>query len=104
MAKLIDLTDQKFGLLTAISYDKETRTWLCKCQCGNETKVASHNLRNGQFFSNLKNVATGDIIKITDTSGQTLTYTIYEKYETTPERKCCLFAGLRSWHYDLFFI
>lgn len=47
--------------------------------------IAGHNLRNGQFFSNLKNVATGDIIKITDTSGQTLTYTIYEKYETTPE-------------------
>ncbi|MGN1301082.1 MAG: sortase, partial [Clostridia bacterium] len=47
--------------------------------------IAGHNYRNGQFFSNLKNVATGDIIKITDTSGQTLTYTIYEKYETTPK-------------------
>lgn len=47
--------------------------------------IAGHNYRNGQFFSNLKNVATGDIIKITDTNGQTLVYTIYEKYETTPE-------------------
>lgn len=47
--------------------------------------IAGHNYRNGQFFSNLKNVTTGDIIKITDTSGQTLVYTIYEKYETTPE-------------------
>lgn len=47
--------------------------------------IAGHNLRNGQFFSNLKNVATGDIVKITDTNGQTLVYTIYEKYETTPE-------------------
>lgn len=47
--------------------------------------IAGHNYRNGQFFSNLKNVATGDIIKITDTNGQTLVYTVYEKYETTPE-------------------
>lgn len=47
--------------------------------------IAGHNYRNGQFFSNLKNVSTGDIIKITDTNGQTLVYTIYEKYETTPE-------------------
>lgn len=47
--------------------------------------IAGHNYRNGQFFSNLKNVATGDIVKITDTNGQTLVYTIYEKYETTPE-------------------
>ena len=47
--------------------------------------IAGHNYRNGQFFSNLKNVSTGDVIKITDTNGKTLTYTIYEKYETTPE-------------------
>lgn len=47
--------------------------------------IVGHNYRNGQFFSNLKNVATGDIVKITDTNGQTLVYTIYEKYETTPE-------------------
>lgn len=47
--------------------------------------IAGHNYRNGQFFSKLENVATGDIVKITDTNGQTLSYTIYEKYETTPE-------------------
>ena len=47
--------------------------------------IAGHNYRNGQFFSNLKNVSTGDVIKITDTTGRTLSYTIYEKYETTAE-------------------
>lgn len=47
--------------------------------------IAGHNYRNGQFFSKLENVATGDIIKITDVKGQTLIYTVYEKYETTPE-------------------
>lgn len=47
--------------------------------------IAGHNYRNGQFFSNLKNVSTGDVVKITDTTGKTLSYTIYEKYETTAE-------------------
>ena len=47
--------------------------------------IAGHNYRNGMFFSNLKKVSTGDKIKITDDKGQTLVYTIYEKYETTPE-------------------
>lgn len=47
--------------------------------------IAGHNYRNGMFFSNLKNVAIGDKIRITDGNGQTLVYTIYEKYETTPE-------------------
>jgi len=47
--------------------------------------IVGHNYRNGMFFSNLKKVSTGDKIKITDDKGQTLVYTIYEKYETTPE-------------------
>ena len=47
--------------------------------------IAGHNYRNGQFFSNLKKVSTGDVVKITDTTGKTLSYTIYEKYETTAE-------------------
>ena len=47
--------------------------------------IAGHNYRNGQFFSKLRNVAVGDIVKITDANGQTLVYTVYEVYETTPE-------------------
>lgn len=47
--------------------------------------IVGHNYRNGMFFSNLKKVFTGDKIYITDTNGQKLTYTVYEKYETTAE-------------------
>lgn len=47
--------------------------------------IVGHNYRNGMFFSNLKKVSTGDKIRITDMKGQTLVYTVYEKYETTPE-------------------
>jgi len=45
--------------------------------------IIGHNYRNGKFFSNNKNLAVGDKIKITDLTGKTLTYTIYEKFETT---------------------
>jgi LPXTG-site transpeptidase (sortase) family protein len=53
-------------------------------QVGN-TVIVGHNYRNGLFFSNNKKLNIGDKIYITDTSGTKLTYTIYDKFETTPE-------------------
>ena len=47
--------------------------------------IIGHNYKNGQFFSNNKKLAVGDKLKISDASGVELTYTIYEKFETTPE-------------------
>ena len=49
------------------------------------TVIVGHNYRNGQFFSNNKKLANGDKIYITDTEGQRLSYTIYNKFETTAE-------------------
>ena len=49
------------------------------------TVIVGHNYRNGQFFSNNKKLSNGDKIYITDTSGKKLVYTIYNKFETTPE-------------------
>lgn len=55
MAKLIDLTGQKFSRLTVIKRDTETESkgvkWICKCDCGNITSVASCHLRNGHTKS-----------------------------------------------------
>lgn len=59
MSKLIDLTGKKFGMLTVIgqaekkifpSGQKQTQ-WLCKCDCGNEVIVLSHNLKTGNTKS-----------------------------------------------------
>lgn len=47
------------------------------------TVIIGHNNRNGLFFSNNKKLTIGDIIYITDSNGTKLTYTIYNKYETT---------------------
>lgn len=53
-------------------------------QPGNTT-ISGHNYRNGLFFSNNKKLTNGDKIYITDNSAKTVTYTIYDKYETTEE-------------------
>lgn len=53
-------------------------------QPGN-TVIIGHNYRNGLFFSNNKKLNVGDKIYVTDNSGTKLTYTIYNKFETTPE-------------------
>lgn len=47
--------------------------------------IIGHNYRNGKFFSNNKNLSTGDKIKIKDATGTELTYTIYQKFTTTEE-------------------
>ena len=48
-----------------------------------ETSVAIL-YRNGLFFSDNKKLAKGDTIKITDQTGTTITYEIYEMFETSP--------------------
>lgn len=53
-------------------------------QPGN-TVIIGHNYRNGLFFSNNKKLNIDDKIYITDNEGKKLTYTIYNKFETTPE-------------------
>lgn len=45
--------------------------------------IIGHNYKNGQFFSNNKKLAVGDKLKIKDNSGRELTYTIYQKFETS---------------------
>ena len=44
--------------------------------------IAGHNYRNGTFFSNNSKIEIGDKIYITDLSGQTVEYTVYNKYIT----------------------
>ncbi len=47
--KVENLTGKKFGMLTPIkrvgSDNFGRAVWLCDCDCGRQTKVASHNLK-----------------------------------------------------------
>lgn len=50
MSKLIDLTGCKFGKLTVLRRDSTINGvvyWLCRCECGKETRVPSQKLRIG---------------------------------------------------------
>ncbi len=47
--------------------------------------IVGHNYRNGQFFSDNKKLSVGDKIMIKDNSGTELTYTIYQKFETSEQ-------------------
>lgn len=54
MTKLLDLTNKKFGRLTAISIDRsKTRRiyWNCICDCGNHCSIASLKLVSGETKS-----------------------------------------------------
>lgn len=58
MGKPIDITGKKFGKLTVLGVHhlgkRNTRYWLCKCECGKETVQISANLKNGLAYSNFK--------------------------------------------------
>ena len=52
MAKLVDLTGQRFGRLIVVERHETANSgharWLCKCDCGNVTAVTSNQLRAKQ--------------------------------------------------------
>jgi hypothetical protein len=43
---MIDMTNQRFGRLTAVEYQGEAH-WLCRCDCGKGKIIAGYSLRNG---------------------------------------------------------
>lgn len=53
-------------------------------QVGNVV-IIGHNYRNGKFFSNNNKLSVGDKIMIKDNTGTELTYTIYQKFQTTEQ-------------------
>ena len=54
MGKIKDISGQKFGQLTAIEFvgvENNKAIWLCKCDCGNTSKVPGTALRFGSIKS-----------------------------------------------------
>ena len=51
--------------------------------------VVGHNYRNTKFFSKVPTLEDGDVIEITDSSGRTIRYSVYSKYEVVPEDLDC---------------
>ena len=51
--------------------------------------VVGHNYRNSKFFSKLPNIEIGEIVKITDLTGKTLDYKVYDTYVVDPYDNAC---------------
>lgn len=51
--------------------------------------IVGHNYRSDKFFSHVPKLQIGAEIEITDLSGQTLVYKVYDKYVVEPENTDC---------------
>lgn len=51
--------------------------------------IVGHNYKNTKFFSKLDQLVNGDIVELTDLTGRTLTYKIYDSYIVEPTDVSC---------------
>ena len=51
--------------------------------------IVGHNYRSNKFFSHVPDMPIGETIEITDMSGETLIYKVYDKYVVEPEDVSC---------------
>ncbi len=51
--------------------------------------IVGHNYRNRLFFSKVPTLENGSIIEITDLSGVTVSYAVYDKYTVDPDNTDC---------------
>lgn len=63
--------------------------WGCSPNEVGNLCIAGHNYRNKRFFSKVPTLVVGDSIDITDLSGRTLNYIVYDKYTVDPSDVSC---------------
>ena len=51
--------------------------------------IVGHNYKSGKMFGKLPQINNGDIVKLTDLSGNTVNYKVYNKYVVYPEDVSC---------------
>ena len=61
----------------------------CKYHGGEPNEVGNfcivgHNYRNSKFFSKVPTLGIGDIVNLTDLTGRTITYEVYDKHSVDP--------------------
>ena len=62
--------------------------------------IIGHNYRNTKFFGKLKNIKKDATIQITDASGRTLEYKVYDTYLVDPNDNSCT-SQLNDGHTDI---
>lgn len=78
------VTKRSIEIAVAVQYSPKIAEGTPNVNEIGNTVIIGHNYRNGLFFSNNKNLVLGDKILIKNNEGNTITYVIYNKYETTP--------------------
>ena len=63
--------------------------WGCEQNEVGNFCIVGHNYRSSKFFSNVPDVSLGAKINITDITGRTLTYKVYDKYIVSPYDTTC---------------
>lgn len=51
--------------------------------------IVGHNYKNKKMFGKLSSINNGDIVELTDNSGKTIKYSVYNKYVVDPEDVGC---------------
>lgn len=51
--------------------------------------IVGHNYKSGKMFGNLPAITNGDIIELTDMSGRTIQYAVYDRYVVDPTNTAC---------------
>ena len=51
--------------------------------------IVGHNYRNGKMFGRLSELVNGDVVELTDLSGRTLKYKVYNRYVVEPTDTRC---------------
>ena len=62
--------------------------------------IIGHNYRNTKFFSKLLNIEKDAIVELTDLSGKTLQYKVYDTYLVHPDDNSCT-SQLNEGHTDV---
>ena len=78
----------------AITSDELLKVSLTKYWGANPNEVGNmvvigHNYKNSKFFGKLPNIELGAIVKITDLTGKTLDYKVYDTYVIDPYDNAC---------------
>ena len=51
--------------------------------------IVGHNYKNKKMFGRLNEIVSGDTVELTDMDGNTVTYTVYDKYVVDPTDVAC---------------
>lgn len=76
-----------FNFLTVIDYDKSKKKYICKCICGNETRAAIWNLKNGRNKSCGCKQEYYRAKRIAKTNFASLKNVIYKHYKYQAKRR-----------------